>query len=124
MGVDVEENRTLNDVEDLSKMVLACDEHAIVSNAITLEDRSAIFLQLWTRKEALLKATGKALGSIDLKSFSVLSASEIQKRRLELKPIRVNLDGRQWEIVSTQEIIKGHTSAIAGQIDHLSRKIP
>lgn len=55
VGIDVERQRELGDLESLSRYVLADSERAAVTS-------SAELLVLWSRKEAVTKATGDGLG--------------------------------------------------------------
>lgn len=60
VGIDVEENRTVEEVESLVQRYLTADEWCAV-----LKQRHACrsneFLKYWTRKEAVLKALGCGL---------------------------------------------------------------
>ena len=58
VGVDVE--RITPDSVDLAGSVLAADEHRLLAG-LSGADRTAAFFQLWTRKEAALKAAGTGL---------------------------------------------------------------
>lgn len=55
VGLDVEELREMGDLDGLAGHTLSPDEPRPTS--------AAAFLQVWTRKEALLKATGEGLSS-------------------------------------------------------------
>lgn len=68
VGVDVE--HTARDVSplELSRMVFAAEERAALE-ALPPEQRQDMFFQLWTLKEAYIKATGDGM-SLDLRSFS------------------------------------------------------
>lgn len=58
IGVDVEAERPLPDLEELAAVTLAPGERVALSAAT---DPLGLFLQLWTRKEALIKALGAGL---------------------------------------------------------------
>ena len=57
IGVDLEPLRELDQLGEISELVLAADERAVVARAPAAL-RSRLFLRYWTLKEALLKAAG------------------------------------------------------------------
>ena len=61
VGVDVERYRTIASVEDVARYCLSLNERCAVLGAPD-ERRSRVFLEAWTRKEALLKGLGWGLG--------------------------------------------------------------
>jgi 4'-phosphopantetheinyl transferase len=69
LGLDVEVHDTRLDVETLCREVLNSREQALLA-AVAPDLRLSLFLQLWTRKEALTKATGQGLRA-DLKKIDV-----------------------------------------------------
>ncbi|HUM02519.1 MAG TPA: 4'-phosphopantetheinyl transferase superfamily protein, partial [Thermoanaerobaculia bacterium] len=76
VGVDLEALRPLSDPLDLAERFFAPDEAATLRR-LPETSRQAAFFRCWTRKEAILKATGEGLlGS--LRDFSVsLEAAEL-----------------------------------------------
>ena len=60
IGVDVEAMRTFEDADGLARRFLSPPEHETVARADPV-DRDRVFLQAWTRKEAVLKAVGVGL---------------------------------------------------------------
>ncbi|MCF3122500.1 4'-phosphopantetheinyl transferase superfamily protein [Streptomyces arenae] len=60
VGVDLERSRESRDVVALSRRYFPADESALVAEAAE-GDRPAVFLTLWTRKEACTKAAGTSL---------------------------------------------------------------
>jgi 4'-phosphopantetheinyl transferase len=60
VGVDVERLRAPRDLDGLIAAALSPGEQAVVT-ALPAAERSAALLRSWTRKEALLKATGDGL---------------------------------------------------------------
>jgi 4'-phosphopantetheinyl transferase len=72
LGIDVELLRRVGDLEAMARHSFAADECAFVL-AMPSAERDRAFLDLWTRKEALVKALGGGL-SIPLKAFSVALA--------------------------------------------------
>lgn len=61
LGVDVERVRPLDDADALVARFFSRNEHRAFS-ALPADQRPPAFFALWTRKEALLKATGEGLG--------------------------------------------------------------
>ena len=60
VGVDVEEVRTLADCEELVARFFSADECSKF-RGLPAEEKPAAFFNLWTRKEAWLKATGEGI---------------------------------------------------------------
>lgn len=60
VGVDVEAERPIPDLEELATVVLAPGERMALAAAT---DPIGLFFRLWTRKEALIKALGAGLGA-------------------------------------------------------------
>jgi 4'-phosphopantetheinyl transferase len=61
IGVDVERIRPLNDLDQLSASFFSARE-STVFHRLPLEQKQVAFFNLWTRKEAWLKATGEGIG--------------------------------------------------------------
>jgi len=70
IGVDIEATVPSDDLLNIATQFFAPDECAALA-ARNGGERTALFYQLWTRKEAYLKARGKGL-SHPLNSFSVM----------------------------------------------------
>lgn len=68
LGIDVESIRPLTDLADLTAQLHPEEGRAI--RALPPGERDAAFYRCWTRKEAVLKATGKGL-SLPLDGFCV-----------------------------------------------------
>jgi 4'-phosphopantetheinyl transferase len=62
VGVDVERIRAIKDAEDLVERFFSPRESRLFKK-LPPEKRPAAFFNLWTRKEAMLKATGEGIGS-------------------------------------------------------------
>lgn len=82
LGVDIEGARMVE--PDLALRVFAAEELADLST-LSSTAREAAFFRGWTRKEAVLKATGEGLRA-DLKSFAVT---------LDAAPRLLRMDGDQ-----------------------------
>jgi 4'-phosphopantetheinyl transferase len=61
VGVDVEEVRVLPDFDELVSRFFSARETAAFEQ-LSEEEKPAAFFNLWTRKEAFLKATGEGIG--------------------------------------------------------------
>ncbi|ABX05767.1 MAG TPA: hypothetical protein DEF47_05840 [Herpetosiphon sp.] len=73
IGVDIEEQRQLDDLAGIAQHYFAPSERQAVLNA---DDQTAAFFRCWTRKEAYIKAHGMGL-SLPLSSFAVSIEPEI-----------------------------------------------
>lgn len=94
LGVDIEKMGTENK-EDLAKRFFSESEYNLITSAPP-ENRVILFYQLWARKEAILKATGKGL-SIPLNQFSVaiestLTHIELENKVWSLLPLSIHQD--------------------------------
>lgn len=58
VGIDVEDAHRDVDALDVASANFTSNEAAMIAAAETLQERTGIFLRLWTRKEAVLKASG------------------------------------------------------------------
>lgn len=72
VGIDIEEEKEISNIEDISNRYFAPAEHASIQLA-PCDARMKAFLKIWTRKEAFLKALGSGL-AIPLDTFSVGAA--------------------------------------------------
>lgn len=70
VGVDIERVRRTDDELDVAATMFSERELALV-RAAPLSSRPHVFLEVWTRKESLVKATGRGL-TLRLDSFSVV----------------------------------------------------
>ncbi|NSZ87695.1 4'-phosphopantetheinyl transferase superfamily protein (plasmid) [Agrobacterium tumefaciens] len=80
VGIDVEVCTPLEDIDTLCRHCLTPSEQMLVGNATSLM-KLRTFLEIWTRKEAILKANGYGL-SISPKSISVIDAQRSEYRWL------------------------------------------
>ncbi len=74
VGVDVERLRELSDVAAMARRFFSAREVAALQ-AAPAERRETVFLEIWTRKEAYIKALGEGL-SRPLAGFSVALGKE------------------------------------------------
>jgi 4'-phosphopantetheinyl transferase len=69
VGVDVEEMRSMDDLEGLTKRFFCDKEYELIHNSA---EKERLFFQLWTAKEAYLKAIGTGIaGGLDAVEVSI-----------------------------------------------------
>ena len=96
LGADIEQIRVVQDIESMAKHFFAPNE---VARLLSLppEQKQAAFFECWTRKEAVIKATGEGVyRRLDSFEVSFGPAAECRLERLdsEIRP--------QWQIQSFQ----------------------
>ncbi|MDY7578954.1 4'-phosphopantetheinyl transferase superfamily protein [Herbaspirillum sp. RTI4] len=96
IGIDLEAIQTLSDQEELIKVVMSGTERAMLS-ALDNPERGAAFYQLWTRKEALLKATGAGLRH-DMSSLTLDAPLEDADEKLNVMDALAST----WTLVDLQ----------------------
>ncbi len=64
VGIDIEKIRPLPDAEPIARSYFHPDEFSYLKS-LPEEDRTEGFFDIWTRKEAYLKALGRGLGGLD-----------------------------------------------------------
>ncbi|SDQ31188.1 4'-phosphopantetheinyl transferase superfamily protein [Pseudovibrio sp. Tun.PSC04-5.I4] len=101
LGVDIEHMRHDSDVDDLVSVVCHSQERQFIAG-ITSKERVRSFYRCWTRKEALLKATGEGLRD-DLSSIDV--------RLAETSPI-INM-GDQVRLIDVNVGWEGYSCSVA-----------
>lgn len=94
IGIDIEQMET-ESKEDLAKRFFSKSEYNLLTQ-VPAANRLAAFYQIWARKEAILKATGKGL-SIPLNQFSVsiepaLTHIELENKVWSLLPLSIHQD--------------------------------
>lgn len=110
VGVDMEWCGRSLDAADLAKRFFAADETAALpSDAAALERQ---FFELWTLKEAYVKALGKGL-SIPLDSFSIGFPGETGLSLRVEDPAQEHIGWRLWSLDAGQ----GHALAVAAMAD-------
>ncbi|HVX11402.1 MAG TPA: 4'-phosphopantetheinyl transferase superfamily protein [Pirellulales bacterium] len=78
LGIDLEAERTVENAHLVAKHFFTAGEIALQESA---DDPNQVFLRHWTRKEALIKATGSGL-SVALNSFDVSWLPDGQSREV------------------------------------------
>ena len=101
VGVDVERRRKLTDTLALARRYFSVEEVAIVERAA---DAGDAFFAIWTAKEAIVKASGKGIGTGDLHSFTV------PFRDPRLRPV---VDG--WSVAALDPNREGYFAAVAAR---------
>lgn len=105
VGVDVQSEAVAGRIEVMAETVLSSHEQALLRGTSRLGDRSTL-LQIWARKEAMVKATGTGLGG--------------WPKRGELigdSPVSVKASGRLFPMplrVYDVEVGSGYEAAVAG----------
>jgi 4'-phosphopantetheinyl transferase len=69
VGVDIEIRRAMDDLDGVARLLMSAHELHVFQNAGSHE-RQGAFFDLWTRKEALLKATGRGF-LVDPRTFEL-----------------------------------------------------
>jgi 4'-phosphopantetheinyl transferase len=101
VGVDVERHRRLTDTLALARRYFSVEEVAIVERAADADDA---FFAIWTAKEAIVKASGKGIGTGDLHGFTV------PFRDPRLRPV---VDG--WSVAALNPNRDGYYAAVAAR---------
>jgi 4'-phosphopantetheinyl transferase len=101
VGVDVERRRHLTDTLALARRYFSTEEVAIVERAADANDA---FFAIWTAKEAIVKASGKGIGTGDLHGFTV------PFRDPQMRPV---VDG--WSVAAIDPNRDGYYAAVAAR---------
>jgi 4'-phosphopantetheinyl transferase len=110
VGIDVEPLRPLPDVEELADRVLSPAERTAWAR-LPAAARHRAFLRVWTRKEALLKATGTGL-SVDPLTVEL---PDIDSASVPEDPLRLRHEGIGWELCELQPDPM-HVAAVAVEL--------
>jgi 4'-phosphopantetheinyl transferase len=112
VGVDVEQVRALAEFDSLVDRFFSARENAAF-RALTSEEKPAAFFNLWTRKEAWLKATGEGIGAF-LNRVEVSFLPGEPARFLGLPP---GTDPRSEWRLTTLDPAPGYAGALAFEGD-------
>jgi len=120
IGVDVEVWRAMRDEAALVRRFFSAAE-ILAWEALMTEQRVEAFFNLWTRKEAYIKALGRGL-SLPLDSFDV--SHECGAGARLLRPSAFAADSRQWSLTAP-EAGTGISLAVVLEagVCHTSRKV-
>jgi 4'-phosphopantetheinyl transferase len=109
VGVDIERIRPLRDIVGLAQRFFAPEETDDLRSLPDPAEREAAFFRCWTRKEAVLKATGDGL-RFPLSAFAVtLLAGEAARVR---RDDRESVAQHDWTLLSF-EPAAGYVAALA-----------
>jgi 4'-phosphopantetheinyl transferase len=108
IGVDVEQERPLPDLEDLAARSFAPAERRVLG-ALPESERHPAFFRCWTRKEAFIKATGLGLAQ-PLEAFVVTLAPGEPARFLDIEGDPVQL--ARWTLLALQPPVAACAGAL------------
>lgn len=80
LGIDLEQVRTATDIVALSEQCFSPDECRLLT-AYPPDQKHRVFFQLWTCKEALLKATG--VGLRDIEHIEIVALPQTPSRQVQ-----------------------------------------
>jgi 4'-phosphopantetheinyl transferase len=105
IGVDVEYVRDMDNLDSLVKRFFCAEEYQYFQQA-TPQEQQQIFFQLWTAKEAYLKATGAGLaGGLDQVQLSMSP--------LKFQSLPGNIENlKDWDLFSCT-LLSNYQAAIA-----------
>lgn len=112
VGVDVEKKQREIEIESIANRWFTQEENSALSEAVGVE-RTEIFFDLWTRKEAAIKAAGTGLSS-DLLSIAIPYSNNKDSVGVRLKS---PLMGDTFWTVYTLYPGEGYSAALAVQGD-------
>jgi 4'-phosphopantetheinyl transferase len=100
VGVDVEQLRALHDLDGVADRVCSAAERAALS-ALAGPERDGAFFALWTRKEALAKATGEGIQAVVRQTPDDVSDrwTLVQVTDLPGYAACVAAEGKDWRLV-------------------------
>ena len=104
IGVDLEKMRPMENAEQLAERFFCASEYALLTQAIPAE-RDKLFFQLWTAKEAYLKATGEGIsGGLNQIEISLNPLRFINFPNWYLQSFESNLDDDQnyWAAIAVE----------------------
>jgi 4'-phosphopantetheinyl transferase len=97
IGVDLEKMRSMKDLNSLTKRFFCAKEHELIEKSV---EKEKLFFQLWTAKEAYLKALGTGIsGGLD-------------RVEVGLDPLKLDNVAGQWQLW-TQEIGDNYRATVA-----------
>ncbi len=91
IGIDLEKIVTVPDIDQLAMQIFSSREIILLKSIHNETDKLTFFYQVWTRKEALLKAIGTGLTN-DLREITVLD----KITDLVHSPNYIRFDDKKW----------------------------
>lgn len=114
LGVDVEQVRRINNVDDLVARFFSARENDLFQK-LSDDQKPGAFFNLWTRKEALLKATGEGItGGLNRVEVTFLEDEAARLLAIDGNPV----PARDW-ILSSLAPAPGFVGAVAVQSTHI-----
>jgi len=107
VGIDVERVRRVPDALGLAQRFFSPREHALLRD-VPAEQLQPCFFRAWTRKEAVLKATGRGVQSLDCCEVTFLDGEEARVLSLDGD----STAGARWRL-HTWEPAPGFVAAVA-----------
>ena len=106
VGIDIEQHREMEDMEGIARRYFAPEEVNVLEE-LSPEQRPAAFFRCWSRKEAVVKASGAGL-SLPLDTFCVSLDEDPDPR------IQGRLPGGMWTLFDVTPR-SGYSAALAAQ---------
>ncbi len=96
LGIDLEYLRSMNDAAKIAKRFFSAAESELISS-LTADKQKRVFFQLWTAKEAYLKATGEGLAGL----LSEIEISITPESSVTLLSVQGNVEtAANWAMTS------------------------
>jgi 4'-phosphopantetheinyl transferase len=87
LGIDIEQTQLDHNIRAISRNYYSFKEQQLIYKCVANADQSLTFLELWTRKEALLKAVGIGINT-NLTNVQVLEGENI----ISIEELQINSD--------------------------------
>ena len=104
IGVDLEYVRTVKDLEHIAERFF-CPSEAAILKALSTKEKEKAFFEIWTAKEAYLKATGEGIaGGLDQVEVSI-SSGRVQGLKSIAGDEQVVNQWRLWSFFPTPDYV-------------------
>ncbi len=107
LGIDIEQIKTDFDFTNISKEYFSIKEQKLIFSFDSMVDQSRTFFELWTRKEALLKAIGIGINT-DLFKVQVLEG----ENSLDIETMQTNIETFMISTIMKNNLILSIASSI------------